>query len=178
MNNHIVIPLDKCTELLQYFTSNAVTFASTDNSLAATGIETGWTAGDKVVVAGSSESANNTTFTIKTVATGKLTMYEAVTDDTPGETITLNQEWQGEWKEADQFAHLLSVINCSGNAYVYIDQSGDKDNADYTTTITVTGGTAKADSIEVVLPYARLRVRTNAADQTTMRAYLSGRRVT
>jgi hypothetical protein len=73
---------------------------------------------------------------------------------------------------------LLSTINTSGNAYAYVDQSADGVNTDYTTTITVTAATAKADSIEVLLPYARLRVRTNAADQTTMRAYLFGRRLT
>ena len=178
MKDHILVKLDSTTELLQYFTSTAVTFASADNSLSATNIATGWTAGDKVVIAGSSESANNTTMTIKTVATGKLSMEEAVTDDNAGETITLNQEYQGEWKEVDQFSHLLSTINTSGNAYAYVDQSADGVNTDYTTTITVTAATAKADSIEVLLPYARLRVRTNAADQTTMRAYLFGRRLT
>ena len=177
MRNVVLEQLDKCTELLQYFTSSAVTFAASDSSLAATNIGTGFTAGDSVVIAASSEAANNTTMTIKTVAAAKLTMYNAVTDDNAGETITITQEWPGEYKETHGFAALTGTINCSGNAIIYIDQSGNGVDTDYTSSWAVTGGTALSFEVSVLLPFAKMRIRTNAADQTTMRAYLYGRKI-
>ena len=177
MKDHILVKLDSTTELLQYFTGSITTTQAT-KKYAATGIGSGLTAGEKVVFAGFSNADSNGTKTLATVAANEVTVEEAIGTGESGVTATVNQEWQGEWKEVDQFSHLLSTINTSGNAYAYVDQSADGVNTDYTTTITVTAATAKADSIEVLLPYARLRVRTNAADQTTMRAYLFGRRLT
>lgn len=177
MKDHLIFELDRCTELLQYFTSGAVTFAAVDDSLSATGIATGWTAGDTVVIGGSSEAANNTTMVIKTVATGKLTMYDAVTDDNAGETITITQEWPGTYKETKGCVALTGTINCSGNAIIYIDQSANGVDTDYTSSWAVTGGTALSYEVAVLLPYAKMRIRTNAADQTSMRAYLFGRKI-
>lgn len=177
MRNVVLEKLDSCTELLQYFTSTGVTFAASDSSLSATGIATGWTAGDTVVIAGSSETANNTTMVIKTVATGKLTMFDAVTDDTPGETITITQEWPGTFKETNGFAALTGTINCSGNAIIYIDQSANGVDIDYTSSWAVTAATALSYEVSVLLPYAKMRIRTNAADQTSMRAYMFGRKI-
>jgi len=178
MKDHILIKLDSTTELLQYFTGSITTTQAT-KKYAATGIGSGLTAREKVVFAGFSNADSNGTKTLATVAANEVTVEEAIgTGESNKAGVTLNQEYQGEWKEVDQFSHLLSTINTSGNAYAYVDQSADGVNTDYTTTITVTAATAKADSIEVLLPYARLRVRTNAADQTTMRAYLFGRRLT
>lgn len=175
--------LDSITELLQYHTSGAVTFAATDNSLAATGIGTStFAVGDYIVVGGSSQAANNTTHKLATVSANKITVTPdtSITDDNAGETITLNQEYQGEWLDVRRWPKLVGTINCSGNAYLYIDQSASPvgANTDYTTTVTVTGGTAAAFSVETVLPYARIRVRNNGADQTIMRAYLYGRSLT
>jgi hypothetical protein len=177
MKDHILIKLDSTTELLQYFTGSVNTTATT-KKYASTGIGSGLAVGEKVVIAGFSNADSNGTKTLATVAANEITVEEAIGADETGITATVNQEWQGEWKEVNQFSHLLSVINTSGNAYAYVDQSANGVDTDYTTTITVTAATAKADSIEVLMPYARLRVRTNAADQTTMRAYLFGRRLT
>ena len=177
MRNLILEKLDSCDDLLQYFTSTAVTFAAVDNSLSATGIATGWVAGDRVVIAGSSAGGNNTTMTIKTVATGKLTMYDTVSDDNAGETITVTQEWPGSFKEVNGFSTLTGVINCSGNAVIYIDQSANGVDIDYTSSWSVTGGTALSYEVAVLLPYAKMRIRTNAADQTSMRAYMYGRKI-
>ena len=177
MKDHILIKLDSTTELLQYFTGSVNTTATT-KKYASTGIGSGLAVGEKVVIAGFSNADSNGTKTLATVAANEITVEEAIGANETGITATVNQEWQGEWKEVNQFSHLLSVINTSGNAYAYVDQSANGVDTDYTTTITVTAATAKADSIEVLMPYARLRVRTNAADQTTMRAYLFGRRLT
>ena len=177
MKDHILVKLDSTTELLQYFTGSVNTTATT-KKYASTGIGSGLTAGEKVVIAGFSNADSNGTKTLATVAANEITVEEAIGANETGVTATVNQEYQGEWKEVEQFSHLLAIENTSGNAYAYVDQSADGVNTDYTTTITVTAATAKADSIETVLPFARLRVRTNAADQTTMRAYLFGRRLT
>ena len=177
MKDHILVKLDSTTELLQYFTGSVNTTATT-KKYASTGIGSGLTAGEKVVIAGFSDADSNGTKTLATVAANEITVEEAIGADETGITATVNQEWQGEWKEVNQFSHLLPTINCSGNAYLYVDFSADGVNTDYTNTGTITAATADMGSIEVGLPYARLRVRTNAADQTTMRAYLFGRRLT
>lgn len=188
MISQILHKLDTCTELLQYFTSGAVTFAASDDSLAATSIGTGaaFEVGDHIVVSGSSESANNTTHTVTISAANKITCGgSAITDDNAGETIVINQEYQGSWVNVERWAKLTGTINSSGNCSVYIDQSSDDvlnassvSNTDYTTTVSVTGGTAAAWSVEVVAKWARLRVRNNGADQTIMRATLWGRAIT
>jgi len=178
MKDHIVIKLDSTTELLQYFTGS-VTVTQSTKKYAATSIQAGLAVGDKIYIAGCGQTASNGLKTIATLGTNELTVEEAVgTDEGPTASVTLNQEYQGDWKEVDQFSHLLPTINCSGNAYIYVDFSGDGVNTDYTNTGTITGGTADMGSIETGLPFARLRVRNNGADQTTMRAYLYGRRLT
>lgn len=144
-NQTIFEELDTTTELLQYFTSAAVTFAALDDSLAATGIGTStFEAGDYIYVTGSSETDNNTRWLLTSAAANKLIASGAITDDTPGETITLNQEYVGDWCNIELYAKITGVINSSGNCTVYIDQSGDRTNTDYTTTVSVTGGTAAA----------------------------------
>jgi hypothetical protein len=178
-----IFQLDHVTELLQYFTSSAVTFATADNSIAATGIGSGFTAGDKIVISGAAESGNNATFTIVTVASGKLVVSETVTAESPTATVVINQEYQGNWAKCDQCAKIVGTVNCSGNAVVLVDQSQDKVNVDYTSTTdantsyAVTGGTPFAFEVSVVNKNARLRIRNNGADQTAMRAYLNGRTV-
>jgi len=177
MKDHILIKLDSTTELLQYFTGSVTTTEAT-RKYAATAIGSGFAVGDKVVFAGFSNADSNGTKTLATVAANEVTVEEAIGAGEAGVTATVNQEYQGDWKEVDQFSHLLPTINCSGNAYIYVDFSGDGVNTDYTNTGTITGGTADMGSIETGLPFARLRVRNNGADQTTMRAYLYGRRLT
>jgi hypothetical protein len=181
MLSQILHRLDYVTELLQYFASSAVTFAASDDSLAATNIGTGaaFEVGDHIVVSGSSESANNTTHTVTISAVNKITCgASAITDDNAGEAIVINQEYQGTWQKVERWAKLTGSINCSGNCYVYIDQSGDGVSTDYTTTVTVTGGTAASWAVESVLPYTRIRIRNNGADQTSMRAYSFARHLT
>lgn len=187
MISQILHRLDTCTELLQYFTSTGVTFAASDDSLSATQIGTGYAfeVGDYINVSGSSQTANNTTWLVSTSAANKIVVDGAITDDNAGETIVINQEYIGSWVNIERWAKLVGSIVTSGNAYVYIDQSNDDvghpssvTNTDYTTTVTVTGGTAASWSIETVGKYARMRVRNNGADQTTMRAYLFGRAIT
>ena len=176
MKDYIMTQLAKTTELLQYFTGSTV-ITQADKTFTAANIGSGLTAGEKIVIAGAGQSASNGTFTLVTVAAGAITVHEAIgTDETA--TITINQEYQSAWIDVRKWAKLTGSINSSGNAYVYIDQSADGYNTDYTTTRTITGGTADAWSIETVLPYVRMRVRTNAADQTAMRAYLYGRIIT
>lgn len=176
MKDYIITQLAKTTELLQYFTGSTV-ITQADKTFTAAGIGSGLTAGEKIVIANAANSASNGTFTLNTVASGAITVFEAIGADETA-TITINQEYQSDWLNVQKWAKLTGAINTSGNAYVYIDQSADGYNIDYTTTRTITAATADSWSIETVLPWARLRVRTNAADQTIMRAYLYGRMLT
>lgn len=182
MRGQILHKLDYTAELLQYFTSAAVTFEADDDSLSATSIGTGgaFEVGDHIVVSGSSETTNNTTHTVTVSAANKITCgASTITDDTPGETIVINQEYQGTWFNVEEWAKLTGVINSSGNCTVYVDQSGNGGtNTDYSSSWAVTGGTALAFSVETICKHARLRIRNNGADQTVMRAYLYGRTIT
>ena len=176
MKNQLMTELAKTTELLQYFTGSTV-ITQADKTFTAANIGSGLTAGEKIVIAGAANSASNGTFTLVTVASGAIVVAETIGANETA-TITINQEYQSAWLDVRKWAKLTGAINTSGNAYVYIDQSADGYNTDYTTTRTITASTADAWSIETVLPWARMRVRTNAADQTTMRASLFGRIVT
>ena len=176
MRDTVLTLLDSMTELLQYFTGSTV-ITQADKTFTAANIGSGLTVGEKIVIAGAANSASNGTFTLATVASGAITVLETIGANETA-TITINQEYQGSWYDTRNWAKITGSINCSGNAFVYIDQSGNGSNVDYTTTRTITGGVADAWSIETVLPYVRMRVRTNAVDQTTMRAYLYGRIIT
>lgn len=170
-----IFMLAKQDELLQYFTGTAVTFAATDKSLSATGIGDGLTAGEVFLVSGSSQSGNNVEQTIETVAADKITVIGAITDDTPGETIKLNQVVIGDWKDVSCMSKIVGSITSSGNCTVVIQQSMDGINVDHVTSISVTGGTSKEIDIPVYLPYARLKITNGDADQTIFRAYMCGR---
>jgi hypothetical protein len=181
MRNIILERLEKITELLQYFNgSTAITQA--DQTYTASNIGVGLTAGDIVVISGASGSASNGTFTLKSVATGAIIVADndIGTDETA--TLTINQEYQGEWHEVRGFAALTGVVNTSGNAQMYVDLSDNGVDVDYssapgTGSGAITGGTAFPFEVTNLMPYARLRVRNNGADQTTMRAYLYGRKI-
>jgi hypothetical protein len=178
MKDHIIEKLDSTTELLQYFTGSVTTTQAT-NKYAATNIGVGLAVGDILYVAGFSNTASNGWKTVTTIAGDNSYIYvsEAIGAGESGVTATFNQEYQGTWQEAEQFSHVCPFIYSSGNAYLYVDQSPNKVNY-YTTTRTITAATADLASIETCLPFVRMRVRTNAADQTTMDAQLFGRRIT
>lgn len=170
--------LEEFKELLQYFTSTAVTFAEADDSLAATGIGTGWSKGDIFLCAASSEAANNVEHTIATVATDKITTTSVITADTPGETIKLNQVVYGSWHDVSCFSQVVGSITSSGNCTVVVEQSHNGVDIDYSASISVTGGTAKEIAQAIYMRYARLKITNGDADQTTFRAYMYGKSVT
>ena len=176
MRNVILEQLEKVTELLQYFTGSTV-ITQADRTYTAATIGAGLTVGDTVVIAGAANSASNGTFVLSSVASGAVIVAGPAIGANETATITVNQEWPGTFKEVQGFAKLVGSINTSGAAIIYIDQSGDGVNIDYTSSWAVTAATALAFEADVVLPWAKIRVRTNAADQTTMRAYLYGRKI-
>jgi hypothetical protein len=176
MRPQILHQLDYTGELLQYFTGSITTTTAT-KTYAASSIQAGLSVGDKVFFAGFSNADSNGIKTIATLGTNELTVSETIGTGESGVTATLSQEYQGAWVNVDSWAALTGTINTSGAAIIYIDQSGDKTNVDYTSTWAVTAATALSYSVETIAKYGRMRVRTNAADQTIMRAYLFGRSV-
>jgi hypothetical protein len=176
MRPQIIHQLDYTGELLQYFTGSITTTTAT-KTYAATNIQAGLSVGDKVYFGGFSNADSNGLKTIATLGTNELTVSETIGTGESGVTATLNQEYVGSWVNVDSWAVLTALINTSGAAIIYIDQSGDKTNVDYTSTWNVSAATAAAYSVETLVKYGRMRVRTNAADQTIMRAYFNGRAV-
>jgi hypothetical protein len=162
---------------LKSFSSSAVTFATADNSISATGIGTDTVeAGEKFTISGAGQTGNNRTFTAVTVSANKIVVEETVAAESPGSSVVLNEEYIGSFKDVSHFSDLMGSIAASQNCTGYVDFSNDKENVDYTATVNVTGGTPAKISEGVVAYYARLRVRNGGTSQTSLRANLNGKR--
>jgi len=172
-----LVNLARTEATLQAFVSAAVTFATADNSIAATGIGTAFsTAGTKIVVSGAANADNNITFTISSVSSAnKIIVTETVTAEAAGASVVINEEYQSEWLYVSDRAKLVGSIYASQACTIYIDQSSDASNTDGDPSSwpVVIGGTVKYE-VDRVEPYARLRVRNNGTDQTALRATLNG----
>jgi len=156
------------TENLQYF-SGSITFTAATKTLAATGIETGWTVGDTFIVAAS--VSNNNTFTIATLGTNSLTVNETVVNEGPV-VCNMSQLVSSGWVDAKYYSRLVGIYGTSGNAVLYSDWSVDKTNVVVTLSTSITGGTPAAYAQEIVAPYVRIRLKTNAADQTSVACHI------
>jgi hypothetical protein len=170
--------LARCTDLLKYFASSAVTFATADNSIAATGIGTEYpTVGKHITIAGAAESGNVRTFTIASVPTAnKIIVTETVTAESAGAAVTINEEYQSDWEQAFPFKDIVGTVNASQNCTLYLDFVHNIANTtpDYTITLSVVGGVAEAIDERVLAHYVRMRVLNGGTDQTAMRAYING----
>ncbi len=166
-----------CEHNLQTFSSSAVTFATADNSIAATAIGTGtFTAGEYITVSGASENDNNNTFLISTVAAGKLVIASpSVAAESAGASVVINEHYYGAWQSTRDFRYLTGTIYTSQACTLYIDQSRDGVNIDYTDTIAVGAATYEAWVYDVLVSgYARMRIFNGGTDQTSVRAILNG----
>lgn len=84
--------------------------------------------------------------------------------------------YTGASKACDKYARIIGSIFTDHASTLYIDQSQDGTNWDYSSNFAVTASTGLAFSVEVVAPYCRLRVVNSAgAAQTVLRAYIRGR---
>lgn len=165
------------SHLLKSFASSAVTFATADNSIAATGIGTDTvTDGERFTISGAAQSGNNRTFTAVSVTANKIIVAEAVTAESAGSAVTLNEEFIGDWKDVAHLTTLVGTVNASQNCTVYLDFSSDKTSVDYTATTSITGGTPAKISEAVVGFYVRLRVKNGGTNQTALRVNISGQR--
>jgi hypothetical protein len=176
MKGQVLYKIDSTTKLLQYFAGTTATTQST-KTYAATGIESGLTVGDRLIVAGFSNTASNGAKTVATIATNSITVNEAIGASESGVSATFSGEYCGNFQNVQEYAKLIATAITSGNANLYIDFSNDGTNTDYTATTSITGGTGAITTTETTAKYAALRIRTNAADQTVLRSYLYGRTV-
>lgn len=163
--------------LLQTFTSAAVTVDDDPRTYAATNIGAStFTAGEYISVSGCSESANNGTKTLVTVADNLLTVSEVTATEVAGASVVIDEFYYGEWRLARPFAYLVGTINASQACTLYIDQSRDGVNTDHTDTIVVGAGVAESWQYAVVVSgYARFRILNGGTDQTSMRCILNGK---
>ena len=167
-----------CEHNLQTFSSSAVTFATADNSIAATAIGTGtFTAGEYITVSGASENDNNNTFLISTVAAGKLVIASpSVAAESAGASVVINEHYYGTWQSCRDFKYLTGTIYTSQACTVYIDQSRDGINVDHTDVIAVGAATYEAFEYSILVSgYARIRILNGGTDQTSVRCILNGR---
>jgi hypothetical protein len=156
------------TELLQYF-NGSVTFTGVSKTMAATGIETGWTVGDEFVITGT--VSNNGTFTIATLGTNTLTVNETVTNEGPIAT-TMNQQVTGQWMRADFYSRLVGAYSLSNNASMYSEWSVDRVTALVTLTTAITAATPAAYAQECLAPWVRFKVKNSGTDQTSVNVFI------
>lgn len=84
--------------------------------------------------------------------------------------------YTGASKACDKYARIVGTIFTDHASTLYVDQSQDNTNWDYSSSFPVTASTGLAFSVEVIAPYCRLRVVNSAgAAQTVLRAYMRGR---
>lgn len=172
-----IAQLGYCTELLQYFTGTTASTATT-KKYSATGINTGWSEDDIVYITGFSNTDSNGYKTIASIASGYITVDEAIGANETGITAVLNQEWRSAWFAVTKFAKLIGSIYCSQAAKLYVDFSVDKSNITYqpnSSGETVSSATRMAFAYETVAPFARFRLLNNGADQTYVYAWFGGR---
>jgi hypothetical protein len=166
-----------CEHKLQTFSSSAVTFATADNSIAATAIGTStFTAGEYITVSGAAETNNNTTSLISTVAAGKLVITSpSVTAESASASVVINEEYYGTYQSTRDFKYLTGTIYTSQACTLYIDQSRDGTNIDHTDTIAVGATTYEAwKYLILVSGYARFRILNGGTDQTSVRCIMNG----
>ena len=164
------------TTLLKSFSSSAVTFATADNSIAATGIGTAFPAGKKINITGATNSGNNSTFTVVTATANKVIVTETVTAESAGAAIVVNEEAQSGFKQAFPYQDLIGTVIASQHCTVFLDFSDDKVNS-FTVQIDANSGVTIPITPQPVLAhYVQLRVRNNGTDQTALRVQLNGRR--
>ena len=173
----IVDPSDNKGYLLQTFSSAAVTVDNDPRTFAATAIGTStFTAGNKISVSGCSDSTNNGTFTLETVAANLLTVTEETATEVAGASVVINDFYEGTWRSIRPFSLLTGTIIASQACTLYIDQSRDGINIDHTDTIVVGSAVAEAWQYDVVVGgYGRIRILNGSTDQTTMRCILNGK---
>lgn len=71
------------------------------------------------------------------------------------------------------FSKVVGTCLFNENGTLYIDQSPDGTNFDYTTTFATTGATTTAFAVEIVAPFIRVRWANGTAnDTTTHRLYV------
>jgi hypothetical protein len=159
-------------ENLQYFTGS-VTFTAATKTMAATGIESGLTVGDEIVVSGTVN--NNGTFTIATLGTNTMTVNETVVNEGPVAT-TINQQVSSGWMQVNFYSRLVGAVSTGGNASFRLDFSNDRGVTTIVTLATaVVGGTPAALAQEVVAPWVNIRLRNNGADQTSVNCFMYGK---
>jgi len=84
--------------------------------------------------------------------------------------------YTGDSVEVDKYTRLCGTVIADQDGTVYIDQSSDGSNWDYTSSFDFTAGNGLAFSVEVIAPYGRLRVtNTSGSAQTYLRAYMFGK---
>ena len=91
-----------CEHNLQTFSSSAVTFATADNSIAATAIGTGtFTAGEYITVSGASENDNNNTFLISTVPPKTRHLQVVCCGGIRRGPVVINEHYYGAWQSTE-----------------------------------------------------------------------------
>lgn len=162
---------------LKYFASSSVTFATGDNSIAATGVGSAFPdVGTKIAITGAAQGGNNSTFTILSSTANKIVVKEPVTAESTGASVKINEVLHSDWLLSHHHSILAINYHASKPCTIYIDQGYNAIDIDYTTTIPCIGATVMPPyEIDTTSKYFRVRILNGGVDQTNMRVFVVGK---
>lgn len=175
------------TENLQYFTGTFVIdkdFAAGGVAkISATGIGSGWTAGDYAALTG---TANSNISILITAVTDDYILATAHSED--GDTVEfgadengsgdekMNQIYYTDWQDIRGYWEIIGTVYSSGACDVYLQQSWAGTYVDFDgTKVDVSANTPTLVDEDVKCKYGRMKLLAQDADVTTMRAYFGGK---
>jgi len=98
--------------------------------------------------------------------------------DVTTEPLDASETYTGDWKDVDGYNKLCGMVYADQACTLYIEQSQDGSNADSQSlvkSISASDAVNSAYSVEVVAPYARMRIVNGVAAQGTLRASMNGK---
>jgi hypothetical protein len=94
--------------------------------------------------------------------------------DTP---LAGNASYTGPSVNVTKYARIVGIVFTNKAGNLYIDQSYDNSNWDYSSNFAIAANKGLGYSVETIAPYARLRIVNGPAAQTILRAYMGGRAI-
>jgi len=122
---------------------------------------------------GREAAAETIGYSISAEFLNKVTLLDSTTDN-----LNASATYTSSQFTVDAYARIIGTLLMTQNGTLYVDQSSDGTNYDFVESTSYTANDTLGFSVEVVAPYARVRLtNTGGSATTTLRLYTSARRV-
>ena len=167
------------SHLLKTVTGADISFTASTSTIADVHASfSDFAANEYITITGASDSTNNQTTQITTIASNykSIVVTGTLADEAAGSSIVINEHLYSDWLLSHHH-HILAVNYYASQAMtIYIDQSYDASNIDYTTTIPVLAATVMPPwEIDTTSKYFRVRILNGGVDQTDARIFVVGK---